>query len=199
MSNELTDKEQRFVREVTMDMGTRKDAAIRAGYSPEGATQQASALMRKPKIQRAIQESRAALGARMGITPERILQELALIGFSNVQDYMTQDEDGNHELDMSKVKGHAGRAFEVEVETSKSGTASIKRTKFKMLSKQDALLKMGKQIGMFTDKVEHNVSMSLEDLVANSYKNKENVIVIEQDEPAALEDKTEAQDQDLNV
>lgn len=170
MAETLTDKEQRFVHEVSLDVGTRKDAAIRAGYSPEGAAQQASALMKKPKIKQAIQETREELGARMGITPERILQELMLIGFANPQEYMTEDEDGNQELDLSKVKGHAGRAFTVEVETSKSGTARVQRTKFKMLDKADALLKMGKQIGMFTEKVEHQVSMSLEDLVANSYK-----------------------------
>lgn len=181
MADELTDKEKRFVHEVTLDMGTRKDAAIRAGYSPEGAAQQASALMKKPKIKKAIQESREELGARMGITPERILQELALIGFANVHDYMTEDEDGNHELDMSKVKGNAGRAFEVEVEMAKSGTGNVKRTKFKMLSKADALLKMGKQIGMFTDKVEHEVGLSLADLIAQSYK-KDNEIVVEPDE-----------------
>lgn len=182
MADTLTDKEKRFVHEVSLDVGTRKDAAIRAGYSPEGAAQQASALMKKPKIKQAIQETREELGARMGITPERILQELALIGFANPQEYMTEDEDGNQELDLSKVRGHAGRAFTVEVETSKSGTARVQRTKFKMLDKADALLKMGKQIGMFTDKVEHSVTMSLEDLVANSYKKEPDVIEVDYEE-----------------
>ena len=167
-SDKLTDKQKRFVQELAYG-GTQKDAALRAGYSESHASSAASDLMRRPYIREAVQESREALGKRMGITPERILQELALIGFANPEDYITEGEDGKHEVDLKKVKGLGGRAFSLEVETAKSGRETIKRTKFKMLDKADALMKMGKQIGMFTDKVDHNVTLSLEELVQQSY------------------------------
>lgn len=166
----LTPQRKRFVDELIGHGGTQKDAAIRAGYAPEHAASQASAIMADPEVKAYVKESREALGDRMGITPERILQELAIIGFASPEDYLSEDEDGNKTIDVKKLRGLGARAFTLEFQSTSTGKETVRTTKAKMLDKADALLKMGKQIGMFTDKVEHNISMSLEQLVAESFK-----------------------------
>lgn len=182
----LTIKQTRFAEEMAYPDAIQREAAIRAGYSPDSASSIASALMKNPSIQNKIKLTREQLGISLGITPERILQELALIGFSKADHYLKDNEDGDKEIDMSMVDG----AFAVEVETSVSGKEKVKRTKIKMLDKADALLKLGKYIGMFDEKIEVNHTMSLEDLVASSYKPVESDII----EGEIIENKSENTD-----
>lgn len=179
----MTTRKKRFVEEL-LHGGTASDAAKRAGYAPKHAGSQASALLAQPEVSQALKESREALGERMGITPERILQELAIIGFANPEDYITEDEDGNKTIDVSKLRGLGARAFTLEFESTSSGKETVRKTKAKMLDKTNALLNMGKQIGMFNDKVEHTVSMSLEELVSDSYKKKDEANIIPDNAPS---------------
>ena len=178
----MTPQKKRFVEEL-LHGGTQGDAAIRAGYAPKYASTQASALLAQPEVRQALKESREALGERLGITPERILQELAIVGFASAEHYMTEDEDGNRTLDVNKLKGNGARAFALEFESTSTGKETVRKTKAKQLDKKDALIAMGKQIGMFAEKVEHQVSMSLEQLVADSFKEKKADII---PEPAPL-------------
>jgi phage terminase small subunit len=78
----LTPKRKRFVAEYLIDHnGTQ--AAIRAGYSRNCAAHSASALLRNKAVARAVADAQAELADRMGITKERIIAELARIGFSD--------------------------------------------------------------------------------------------------------------------
>lgn len=69
----LTAKQRRFVIEYPIDSnGTQ--AAIRAGYSENGARVQASELLANPNIQKAIEEREEDLARAAGITVEKILR-----------------------------------------------------------------------------------------------------------------------------
>ena len=82
-SNPLNSRQQNFVREFLLDLnGTQ--AAIRAGYSAKGADVQAIRLLGNARIQAAIAEQRQQHGRTLEITAERILQEFARIGFSDI-------------------------------------------------------------------------------------------------------------------
>lgn len=74
----LEPRQQRFVREYLIDLnGTQ--AAIRAGYSPNAANEQASRLLANAKVQRAIREGQDKLQAKLEVNAERVVQRLAEI------------------------------------------------------------------------------------------------------------------------
>jgi hypothetical protein len=71
----LTDQQERFVDEYLVDLNGTK-AAIRANYSPKTAQEQASRLLSKPHIQKAIAEAKARRAERTEIDQDRIVREL---------------------------------------------------------------------------------------------------------------------------
>ena len=89
----LTPKQQRFCEEYVKDMnGTQ--SVIRAGYSEKGASVRGSELLAKSSIQNQIAELARSITSRNGITPQRILEELAMLGFSRIDDYVEIEEGG---------------------------------------------------------------------------------------------------------
>jgi len=80
----LTDKQQRFVKEYLVDLNATQ-AAIRAGYSQKTAGSIGEENLRKPEIAAAIQEAMEARSRRTEITADRVLQELAKIGFADIR------------------------------------------------------------------------------------------------------------------
>jgi phage terminase small subunit len=95
----LTPRQQRFRDEYMVDLnGTQ--AAIRAGYSPKCARETASELLTNPVIKAAIDQAMKELSERTGVTAERVIKELALIGFANMQDFVTIDESGMIQANM---------------------------------------------------------------------------------------------------
>lgn len=70
----LSDKQHAFVIQYCVDFnGTQ--AAIRAGYSENGAAQQASELLTYDKIKKAVEERQKDLAAAAAVTPEWILRQ----------------------------------------------------------------------------------------------------------------------------
>lgn len=158
----LTAKQERFVEEYLVDLNATQ-AAIRAGYSAKTAGATGHENLRKPEIQDAISEARIKLSERTEITQEKVLAELAKLGFSNMADYMRGGEDGDPYLDFSDLtRDQAAALTEVTVEDFKDGRGEdardVRRVKFKLADKISALEKIGKHLGMFTDRVDHTSS-----------------------------------------
>lgn len=80
-----------------------------------------------------------------------VLQELARIGFSNIQDYL---HPGNNVRDLTQLPKEKVAAVEsIQVEEIEVDESVVKRkTKFKLYSKLSALEKLGQHLGMFNDK-----------------------------------------------
>jgi len=76
----LTDRQAVFASEYIIDNNATQ-AAIRAGYSPKGATVRGSELLANSKVRAAIERLRAAERARGRHKAEDILQGLADIAF----------------------------------------------------------------------------------------------------------------------
>jgi phage terminase small subunit len=96
----LQPKQQRFVDEYLVDLnGTQ--AAIRAGYSPRTAQEQASRLLSNVMVAAAITAGRQAQSDRTGITADRVLQEIARLAFSDIRKLFGPDGrlKPMHELD----------------------------------------------------------------------------------------------------
>lgn len=79
----LTVKQERFCTEYIIDLNATQ-AAIRAGYSVKTANRIASENLSKPDIQRKIQELQQERAERTEITQDKVLKELAGIGFAPI-------------------------------------------------------------------------------------------------------------------
>lgn len=149
----LTDKQKKFCLEYLIDLnGTQ--AAIRAGYSQNTARAIAFENLTKPDIVEELNRLRADIVKKTKITPERILQEYARIGFSDVRKTITASGTlkNPHEWDDDTAAAIAG----VEVVTRTSGygdDAEIEYVhKIRHWDKKAALDSMAKHLGMFDGK-----------------------------------------------
>lgn len=148
----LTAKQQAFVLEYLVDLNATQ-AAIRAGYKEKNAYQTGAENLRKPQIQKAIQEAREAQAVRTQITADRVLQELAAIAFADASEYQTVEGDELVLLDSVRIPADKRRAIQ-----------GYKRGKFGpevvLADKMKALELIGKHLGMF-DKAEDTDSRGI--------------------------------------
>lgn len=80
-NGELNTKQKKFCEEILVDDNATQ-AAIRAGYPERSASSIGNENRKKPKIQKYISELKEARSLRTQVTADRILVELAKIGFA---------------------------------------------------------------------------------------------------------------------
>jgi hypothetical protein len=98
----LTDRQRLFAREYLVDLNATR-AAIRAGYSQASASQRGWALRRHPEVAARIEAAMADRSEAVGITAERVLCELARLGFANIRDYFDGGGEGAGWLDPARL------------------------------------------------------------------------------------------------
>lgn len=157
----LTPKQSRFVDEYLLDLNATQ-AAIRAGYSVKRADAIGYENLRKPEIMTLIQERMRAREKRTGITQDKVLAELAKIGFSDIRNaihwgegiVVRDPESGGIEI----VNGLAIVASENIDDATAAAISEISQTaqgiKIKLHDKRAALVDIGRHLGMFKDRVE---------------------------------------------
>ncbi|WCA57781.1 terminase small subunit [Agrobacterium tumefaciens] len=174
--NELTAKQRAFVREYLIDLNATQ-AAIRAGYSEKTAGQVGAENLKKPEIASAIDAAMKIRADRTDITADRVLRELAKIGFADIrkaikwQGTLVTEEDNPDGGDTLVIKNVVTNnvtlvsSDEIDDETaaaiseiSQNSTGGIK---LKLHDKRAALVDIGKHLGMFTDKIEHSGDMAV--------------------------------------
>ena len=143
----LTLKQQRFVDEYLIDLNATQ-AAIRAGYSKRTAEQQGFQLLKKTSVQAAVQEAIRKRSERTEITQDRVLQELAKIGFSNMKDFVEWGPDGVTLKESAEMDGDAALCVAEVYQTTTQHGGTVK---FKLHDKVSALEKIAKHLGMFSD------------------------------------------------
>jgi phage terminase small subunit len=146
----LTTKQQRFVEEYLVDHNATQ-AAIRAGYSERTACEQASRLLANVKVKAALREAVKKQSERTQITADRVIQELARIGFADSRKVFEWGPEGvkvrpSKDLDDETA---AAVAEVSETRTDAGGTIRVK-----LADKVAALTLLGKHFGAFTDKTE---------------------------------------------
>lgn len=162
----LTDKQQRFINEYLIDLNATQ-AAIRAGYSRKTAQMIGSENLSKPIIAEAIDIAMKAKRERNAVTADRVLAELAKIGFADI----TRAVEWGEALSIESMNGDGEKTGEPLIVQGVAMIASanlppevtaaiseVRKTKdgisIKFHDKTAALLNIGKHLGMFTDKVE---------------------------------------------
>lgn len=144
----LTPKKRKFALEYLKDLNGAQ-AAIRAGYSKNGAAVTATNLLIDPNVKEIIEQEQAKHAEKSGITIERVLKEYAKIGFSDITDYLDYDNSGVR-LKASKdlADGKTAAISEVRADVE-SGEVRIK-----LHDKKNALDSIARHLGMFKDSVE---------------------------------------------
>lgn len=155
----MTKKQKRFVEEYLIDLNATQ-AAIRAGYSPKTAQEQASRMLSNVMVQDAVAKAMAVRSRRTGINQDRILYELAKIAFANMADVV--------DLDSAKVKPDASREDlsciqSVRIKPNEWGT----EREVKLYDRKAALELLGRHLGMFKDNLNLTVetSQKLDDIL----------------------------------
>lgn len=152
-------KQRRFCEEYLIDLNATA-AAKRAGYSERTAYSQGHDLLKKPEIQDRIQSLQLERAASTGITAERVLQELAKIGFSDVSDLLNLDGNALSVRAPSEIPKDARKAIS-SVKVRKDANDESEIIEFKFWDKLSALEKLGKHLGMWTDKLELSGKLEL--------------------------------------
>jgi phage terminase small subunit len=118
-TGDLPPQQLLFAQEYIVDLNATQ-AAIRAGYSVKSASCIGGELLQKPEIARAIRGAMDARCARTQITADRVLQELARIGFADPKDLYDQDGDLIPVADLPEDLRHAILEMKVHVEKTSS-------------------------------------------------------------------------------
>ncbi len=125
------------------------EAVTAAGYKTKNPRQKAWELMRVPLVAAAIAQKRQERMDRTMITQDRVLYELAIIGFSNLDDYDIDPVTGSVDV-VPGAAEHAVRAISwinCSVTKDEDGT-EIRHTDIKLWDKPSALKLMAKHLGM---------------------------------------------------
>lgn len=151
----LNPKQTRFVQEYLLDLNG-KQAAIRAGYSPKTAEVQASRLLSHAKVAAAVADAQAKRAKEVGVEQNRVLTELAVVGFSSVQNY-TVDDNGDVQLaeGVPEAAWRALSSIKRKVITRGSGDdATVTReVELRLWDKPGTLRMCGQHLGMFVERV----------------------------------------------
>jgi phage terminase small subunit len=157
----LSSKQKRFVDEYLIDLNATQ-AAIRAGYKPKWVTTNVTKLLENTSVKKYLSEQQEALSERTEITQDRVLKELAKIGFADIRKAVKWSPSLGEQVvgdDVVQTNGVMLVDSDQLDDDTASAVAEISQTaqgvKIKFHDKRAALVDIGRHLGMFTDKVEH--------------------------------------------
>jgi phage terminase small subunit len=153
----MNDKQQRFAEEYLIDSNATQ-AAIRAGYSAKTAYSQGQRLLSHVEVRRAIQKAQDARAKRTEVTIDRVLTELAVVGFADMGTFLNLVDGRVERRDWSDLPVDATKVIQEITQEEHTGgrghdVGETRRTKFRLYSKLDALEKIARHLGMFTEKL----------------------------------------------
>lgn len=146
----ITDQQKLFCHEYMKDFnGTQ--AAIRAGYSKKTANEQAVRLLANISLQKYLETLKQKAANKNEELTERIKNELIKIGFSDIREYLDED---NTIKDISQLPKELTACVEsIKKSETKFGEGKSTGTKtsiqFKLHSKLDALEKLARYVGLY--------------------------------------------------
>jgi phage terminase small subunit len=166
-------RHERFALEFVA--GKSAAAAYRAaGYRADRRT--AWQARHRPDISRRIEELRATerklerqaterAAAKYDVTAERVIGELARIGFANISDFVRAGPDGELEADLRGcTRDETAALQEVAIEPLPRGRAGKaqrgRRVRIKLADKRAALVDLGKHLGLFVEPSLLNVNVA---------------------------------------
>ena len=161
MSVELTERQKLFIAEYVKDMNATQ-AAIRAGYSPRSAQTDGPRMLRNARISDEIARAKAEQFGRIGLTADRIIEEIAAVAFARMPEFIEWGHGDQMRLKPSEeLTDHQAAAVAQVVEVEKfiktldDGDQLLSRERtIKLHDKLNALEKLCKHLGLITDRKE---------------------------------------------
>jgi phage terminase small subunit len=153
----LTARQRRFVEEYLIDLNATQ-AAIRAGYSEKNAFKIGARLVQKcTAVKDAIDAALAERSSRTAVTADRVVKELARVAFADPRAVFSWGPDGVLLRDSDELTDDEA-AIVAEVSETRSETGGS--IKGKLCDKIKALELLGRHLGMFTDKMAVNMTLT---------------------------------------
>lgn len=168
----LTRNQKIFCDKYLIDLNATRayKAAYKSVKKDETAAAAGARLLRNVKVKAYIDERMKDREKRTEITQDKVLKELAKIGFANLNDYLeyktaetvvSYNDKGEPVIDYAPIIDLVD-SKEVDTSVVQEVSISDKGTfKFKLYDKQKALELIGKHLGMFVDKVEHSGGLGI--------------------------------------
>ena len=159
-----TPRQKRFAKIYVIRLNG-KESAIEAGFSKKGAKEAAYRMLTDVHflhVQKEIKRLMDRVSDVLDVRVERVLLELTKIGFSNMRDYITVTKSGDAFVDLSSLdRDQAAAISEITTEEyTDTEERTLKRTKIKLFDKLVSLDKIGKHLGIFSEKFQHLISKS---------------------------------------
>jgi phage terminase small subunit len=149
MKRKLTERQKCFVGNYLVNLNATQ-AAIEAGYSKRSAMELGYQLLQKPSVVAAIQDAMQERSRRTQVTQDRVLQELAAIGFANIYDAINAESGQLVYKNMDELPADLQKAIvEISCVPSKDGPTKI--TRLKLACKVRALDMLIRHLGMLND------------------------------------------------
>lgn len=146
--------EERFALEYVQDLNaTAAYRRIRPNVKEASARVEASRLLTNPNVQARIARLRAEQLQRLQMSADRVLQELAVCGFSDIGDYLVGD-GGRLELapgaDPTARRALSSVKHKTRHSTRSDGTRETTyEVEYKLWSKPETLKALGQHLGLF--------------------------------------------------
>jgi phage terminase small subunit len=145
----MTQKQKRFAEEYLIDLNATQ-AAIRAGYSVQSAGSIGEENLRKPEIDSTIKRVMAERSKRVGISADRVLTELAKIGFANISDVADFDDAT---VRNAAMRDDTAAIQSIKVKRIPMEDGEIIERELKLHDKVKSLELLGRHLGVFNDKL----------------------------------------------
>jgi phage terminase small subunit len=164
----LNPKRARFVQEYLIDLNATQ-AAIRAGYSKKTAEQLGYQLLQNPSVSDAIAKAQAKLGEKNDNLVQRVIDELKILAFSDIQNYVLIDNDTGaiRAKGFEEMPAGASRALQtidehraIKEDSDGNKVTVYDKVNFKVHDKPRALEMLGRHLGMFPNKIEGNLNVA---------------------------------------
>ena len=146
---------------------SKRGALLKAGYSPASI-----GIWNRPEVQKEVRRRREMMSIRTEITEARILAEYEKVAFASLGDLLEMNEDGSGWIDISSMTQDQKEALaEYHVETyqelgdDEHPGHTVKKSRIKFHDKLAALRDISRIKGLFKDKLEVTVGLSLNDKV----------------------------------
>lgn len=149
----LKGKQRVFVEQYLLDLNATQ-AAIRAGYSQQTADVQGPRLLEHPQVKAAIAAAMKARSERTGITQDRVLRELELLSFSDLDHYVV-DARGNVRLTKDAPPGAIRALSSIRRRFTTTGIGKHREVtcdvEIKLWDKPGPLKLAGQHVGLFKE------------------------------------------------
>ena len=166
---ELDAREARFVDEYMLDLNPER-AAVAAGYTLNTAKSKSFSWVgnsrSKPHVFAEVQKRKDKLAEKKAISAERVIAEIAKVGFASMRRFVTIDADGQPQINLTDTPDDDLDALsEIQTETvlERDGTDDqgnpqfnrVRKTKIKLYDKLNALEKLAQHTGVYAKRDEN--------------------------------------------